>query len=167
MPAARCETAFAGGQKRDEARKAEIAWIYPAPETLWIFDRLAEAVAVANARHFGFDLDGLNEGLQFTEYTPGDHYRAFHQDRGASRGKNLACRKLSFMLELSHPDAFQGGNFEILNGKKPERPNDTLVRSAQMGRVIIFPSFLLHRVTPIKSGRRETIVGWVSGPTFR
>ena len=35
------------------------------------------------------------------------------------------------------------------------------------GAVIAFPSFFLHRVTPIISGTRKALVVWATGPEFR
>jgi PKHD-type hydroxylase len=35
------------------------------------------------------------------------------------------------------------------------------------GTLVAFPSYLLHRVTPITSGTRKSLVAWVSGPVFR
>jgi PKHD-type hydroxylase len=35
------------------------------------------------------------------------------------------------------------------------------------GTLILFPSFLIHRVTPVNSGVRESMVSWISGPNFR
>jgi PKHD-type hydroxylase len=35
------------------------------------------------------------------------------------------------------------------------------------GTVIVFPSFMMHRVTEITEGQRNSIVGWISGPPYR
>ena len=37
----------------------------------------------------------------------------------------------------------------------------------QMGDAIIFPSTTRHRVRPLKSGKRISLVGWYGGPAFR
>ena len=36
-----------------------------------------------------------------------------------------------------------------------------------MGTAIIFSSTTRHRVRPIKSGKRISLVGWYGGPPFR
>jgi PKHD-type hydroxylase len=35
------------------------------------------------------------------------------------------------------------------------------------GTVIAFPSYVLHRVTPIIAGTRKSLVVWITGPKFR
>ena len=50
---------------------------------------------------------------------------------------------------------------QILAGTSP----DSI--SKIRGLVCGFPSFRLHRVTPVTSGIRKTIVIWVSGPAFK
>jgi PKHD-type hydroxylase len=36
-----------------------------------------------------------------------------------------------------------------------------------VGNVIVFPSFLLHGVEPVTSGKRRSLVAWMVGPWFR
>ena len=36
-----------------------------------------------------------------------------------------------------------------------------------LGTLCFFPSFLLHRVTPLTSGVRKSLVTWISGANFR
>jgi PKHD-type hydroxylase len=35
------------------------------------------------------------------------------------------------------------------------------------GRILFFPSFILHKVHPVTKGVRKSIVAWVEGPKFR
>ena len=72
-------------------------------------------------------------------------------------------RKLSLVLCLSRKEDYEGGELQlILDGR---REMDTL--KLDMGDCVIFPSTTLHRVRPLKSGERTTIVGWYGGPDFR
>ena len=34
------------------------------------------------------------------------------------------------------------------------------------GTIIVFPSMLLHKVTPVTKGIRHSLVQWFSGPDF-
>jgi PKHD-type hydroxylase len=65
-------------------------------------------------------------------------------------------RKLSFSLLLN--DNFQGGNFITLT-------DSTVVCPA--GKLLIFPSFMPHKVSVVESGSRYAIFGWVYGPNFK
>jgi len=35
------------------------------------------------------------------------------------------------------------------------------------GRVLAFPSFMIHGVAPVTKGKRESVVVWVEGPKFK
>jgi PKHD-type hydroxylase len=70
-------------------------------------------------------------------------------------------RKLSISLMLSDPSEYTGGDFEIMTGKSP-----TQVLQPK-GRAIAFPSYMMHRVTPIITGVRRSLVVWVLGPKFK
>jgi PKHD-type hydroxylase len=70
-------------------------------------------------------------------------------------------RKLSLTLLLD--DEFEGGEFQI-NGSNAHEP---IVVPLHKGRAVLFPSFMIHRVTPITKGKRRSIVVWVVGPKFQ
>lgn len=64
-------------------------------------------------------------------------------------------------IQLSDTDAYEGGDLQfMINNKIENTPREK-------GTIIIFPSFIMHRVTPITKGTRHSIVGWVSGPPYR
>ena len=64
-------------------------------------------------------------------------------------------------IQLSDADAYEGGDLQfMINNKIVNAPREK-------GTIIIFPSFVMHRVTPITKGTRQSIVGWVSGPPYR
>ena len=68
---------------------------------------------------------------------------------------------------LNDPDEYEGGEFDI-ETKSPleEIRYDTLKLSK--GSIVIFPSNKVwHRVRPVTSGERKSLVGWFSGPAFR
>jgi PKHD-type hydroxylase len=73
-------------------------------------------------------------------------------------------RKMTVILLLGEPGVdFEGGEFQ-LNHFSEQYPWNTNLKK---GHVIIFPSFLLHRVAPVISGVRESIAVWPVGPKFR
>jgi PKHD-type hydroxylase len=144
-------------ERADNYRNSEIAWLYPSTEYEWIFSRVSDVIYNLNNRFFGFDIQGLHEGIQFTKYNaPGGKY-----------GKHIDCeigtevRKLSFTLQLSDPNHYEGGDLSLIPGDIP------INMSREQGHVAIFPSYVLHEVTPVTKGTRYSLVSWVTGKPFR
>jgi PKHD-type hydroxylase len=147
-------------QNRRSFRDCRIRWIPCDGGTVQLFQAISEMVTVANNQHWQVDITGFVERLQFTEYDrPGTNYH-WHSDTG---GGFASLRKLSFSLQLSPPDSYEGGDLEFT------QPVDDTTRKKfrEQGTAIIFPSDLTHRVTPITKGARISLVGWVSGPPYR
>ena len=117
-------------------------------------------VTAANNQVWQVDITGFVERLQFTEYDrPGTNYH-WHSDTG---GGMASLRKLSFSLQLTAPEAYDGGDLEFT-----EPINDEMrAMCRQQGTAVIFPSYVTHRVTPITRGARISLVGWISGPPYR
>lgn len=145
-------------------RVCRAIWIDDAPDTAWVFARLARLVADVNRDVFGFDLEDFREGLQILRYDApvrghaAGQYDA-HVDIGASG--HSATRKLSVSIQLSAADAYDGGDLGIdLDGASWTAPRDA-------GTAILFPSFVRHGVSPVASGVRYALVAWVHGPAFR
>ena len=146
-----------GGGDSTAIRDSYVSWLFPNEVTGWIFERLAGMVTIMNQQFFGFDLDGFFQGLQFTKYTePGQHY-TWHVDRGRGHG----VRKLSLSLQLSDPETYEGGDLELRFGEEPQKAG------RERGMITLFPSWALHRVTPVTKGTRYSLVAWVSGPPFK
>jgi PKHD-type hydroxylase len=147
-----------GGEIVPATRRSSVAWIPMDHETAWILDRLSLLARRLNGRHWNFDLWGFVEQPQYTIYEGGDdgHY-GWHVDRSA---ESPAPRKLSISVQLSDPDDYDGGDFEVLDGQ-------TKIAPRTRGTLIAFPSFTLHRVTPVTRGIRRSLVLWICGPRFR
>ena len=143
----------------DHLRVTRVAWMLKNPEIQWLHTRLEEMVLRINAQFFRFDLFGLNEPFQYTVYdaSEGSYYK-WHVDNGE---KNYEPRKISLSLQLSGPSDYQGGDLELEWGDGPIKAEKAL------GTLIAFPSYVLHRVTPVTSGTRKSLVIWVAGPEFR
>ena len=104
-----------------------------------------------------YDINGA-ESTQLTSYN-GDEEG--HYDWHIDVGKGVPNRKLSYTIQLSKPEDYEGGDLEFLGTET----NTEAFR--QQGACIIFPSFLAHKVTKVKSGTRYAVVGWVHGPTYK
>lgn len=131
------------------------SWINQDDDTAWIYERIKEVAMMAN-NHFRFDISHFGEPIQFTKYKEGGLYK-WHEDIG---GGKSSIRKLSVVINLSDPRSYTGGELQIFSSRN-EKINNSL------GGAIVFPSFKEHRVTPVKSGTRYSLVSWVSGPRFR
>jgi len=112
---------------------------------------------LANRDAFAVDIDYMPP-LQFGEYSQEGFYD-WHYDVNWE-GNAPYDRKLSFVLQLSNPDEYDGGVFEF---KEIEQPT----RFREQGSVLIFPSYLTHRVTPVTRGVRNSLVGWMEGPRWK
>jgi PKHD-type hydroxylase len=139
-----------------DIRKSQVVFLKPTSNMTWVYTRITDAINSLNDQYFKFDLWGIAEGLQFTEYkAPDGNYEA-HTDRVYGS----IVRKLSFVIQLSDPSTYEGGNFEIIDGKDPE------ILPRKRGAIFAFPSYTLHRVTPVTKNVRYSLVGWVTGKQF-
>jgi len=140
-----------------DARKSNISWLFPSDNMEWVYRKVTDIVLNLNSRFFCFDIFGINEGFQFTNYkAPSDKYGK-HVDRNI----NIPVRKLSVSIQLSNPEEYEGGELYLYDGDK-----GTLMDKKQ-GTLIMFPSYTLHEVTPVTKGERNSLVTWVTGKQFK
>ena len=142
-------------------RSTALAWLGTKPELLPIWEKLAKAVAEVNSRYFHFDLSGFYEPIQLGVYYADEngHYN-WHTD--AVPQDRETPRKLSIAMLLSDPSEFEGGEFQV------KTHNDEVqTLECKKGRAWFFPSYTLHRVTPVTKGVRRSLVIWVGGPPFK
>jgi len=155
-------SAVIGGQKQDDdisaIRKSKTSWIKLNEETAWLYDSLAYIVRRLNGQFYDFDLYGFVEDLQYTVYDgAGDHY-TWHLDKGVL---GMSPRKLSIVLQLSDPSEYEGGDLEFYVSAMPTKA------MKKKGLLYAFPSWMLHRVTPVTAGIRRSLVVWAAGPKFK
>lgn len=97
------------------------------------------------------------EPLQLLKYDVGDHY-TWHTDWSPVNNKK---RKLSMTIQLSEPSDYEGGDMEIMDGPEVRKV------SKEIGSATVFPSWAVHRVTPVTSGVRWALVAWALGKPFK
>ncbi len=124
----------------------------------WPHTRILDLMKQANEVRFKFDVSGFMnyDAPMIMEYGKGCHY-----DWHIDVGKGVPNRKLSYTIQLSKPEDYEGGDLEFLGTQIKQE------EFRQQGTCIIFPSFLAHKVSKVKSGTRYAIVGWVHGPTYK
>ena len=116
----------------------------------------------ANRQSFGFDVNYLSN-IQYTIYEPpGDHYD-WHIDTFIDT-PNAYQRKLSMTVQLSDGSEYEGGDFEMRDGTRSGLNQSEL---KQKGTVLVFPSFISHRVKPVTKCIRRTLVAWFEGKAFK
>ena len=113
----------------------------------------------ANNDYFHYELDHFDSGIQATKYQVGQEYQ-WHTDTGQGDKNGKLPRKLSMSFVLG--EDFEGGELEIFY------PSDQkiLTHNLKPGTVCIFPAWVSHRVKPVTSGTRYSLVAWMNGPDF-
>ena len=150
-------------------RVSDIKWL----DKQWVYDLIFSCMKTANKNAgWNFDIKSA-ETPQLTKYKKGGFYN-WHSDGGAdhlsvydsSEGEFLSgyARKLSMSISLN--ENFSGGRFQFANMYSGKRKILT-PELKETGSVIVFPSFMNHRVTPITKGTRYSLVAWFLGPPFK
>ncbi len=142
-----------GAELDVETRQVRQTHVPRSPETAWLYERVAGVIDDRNRESFGFDLRDFSEDFAIVDYRSGDFYE-WHLDVG----RGASSRKLSVSVMLSSPEDYDGGALVF--------PSIEFARVAR-GSALVFPSFLLHGVQPVKRGRRCALLAWVGGPRFR
>jgi PKHD-type hydroxylase len=143
-------------EQTEEIRKTDVLWIEGNKQTEKLYQSIAQMVKVVNDNHFCWSLSYI-ETLQYSEYNVGGHYD-FHFDAPLN-SMDKDNRKLSFSILLNSLDEYQGGELEI-----PGRGYGKF--KIEKNSALFFPSSIAHRVCPVTSGIRKSLVGWVRGPNF-
>ena len=146
---------FSSRDAKSEIRSCTVRWLCEQ----WIEDLVWKYVARANEEGLNLAIENDCE-LQFVEYQAvcGDHYH-WHHDVDWN-GQSPSDRKISATIQLSDPSEYQGGEFEF-------EAIQTTADFKSKGTVLVFPSYLRHRITAVTSGKRYALVAWFSGPRWR
>lgn len=142
--------------KESDYRISDISWIPQNENFAWVYERISDLAIAANAQMWNFDIWGYQDDLQYTVYNGGGGHYDWHADLGPG----MSNRKLSCVIQLSNPTDYEGGDLELNNGHIVQIPKER-------GLVCFFASFTLHRVTPVTSGKRISLVSWLSGPNLK
>ena len=140
-------------------RKTKVKHLLLNSNNLWIAQKVIPFIEEANNLRYKFKITRIKE-LQLLEYTEGCFFD-WHVDlKGNTEG---TTRKLSFIVFLSDKNNYEGGSLIWDLRNDPNIP----ITSMPLGSMIIFPSFIPHKITPVTKGVRHTLVGWIHGPLFQ
>jgi len=134
-----------GDKVNHSIRNSRIAWIHPEKDTWWLFDR---AIMVFKS---GLPFSTL-QSMQYTVYYDKGHYD-FHKDVGTG-DEIMKARVNTGVLQLSSPSDYKGGVLQIKHG------GEVIDVMKMKGMVTTFPVNIEHRVTPVTSGVRKTLIMW-------
>jgi PKHD-type hydroxylase len=153
-------------------RNSHIVWM----NDKWIYKEIIPYVMEANKKaNWNFNLD-WSENCQFTKYSSGQYY-GWHSDawvvpynKPDFLNQHGKIRKLSVTCSLSDPSEYEGGELEF-NFNDPEKNKKQNIRKCTeilpRGSIVVFPSFVWHRVCPVKKGTRYSLVIWNLGYPYK
>lgn len=141
-------------------RRADLVWLDDIPDAAWVMDRIIALVSRANRETYDFDLREFAESPQVARYgAEREGHFDWHSDIGD--GPLARKRKLTMVVQLSSPSEYDGGTLQVMpSANMIDAPRD-------QGSATLFPSYLLHRVTPVTDGARHSLTIWAHGPAFR
>jgi PKHD-type hydroxylase len=137
-------------------RESQVAWLY-SNDIEFAFRRVTDGILNLNSQFFNFDLFGMAEGFQFTRYDAPSGFYGMHIDKVL----NGTVRKLSLTIQLSLPEDYEGGELALQFDKEAD------LMPKELGKMIVFPSYVLHEVRPVTKGTRYSLVAWITGKPFK
>ena len=155
-------------------RNSNIVWM----NDRWIYKEIQPYVTLANKlAGWNFEWD-FSESCQFTKYKKGQYYdwhwdnhnEPFSYPDDPKDPRNGKIRKLSVTVTLSDPKDYKGGELEFdMRNMDPDKKRNThiLKEIRSKGSLVVFPSDVWHRVKPVKSGVRYSLVIWNLGWPFK
>lgn len=142
-------------EEADKKRKSNISFLDAGYESL--YEKIIVAIKHVNSINYNKFLYGI-EPLQYTEYDSGyEGFYGIHVDVTPDTQFGFR-RSLSFSIQLSEPDSYSGGELKIYYKDK------VAIANKKLGDITFFDSSYPHEVTPVTSGVRKSLVGWVLGP---
>ena len=154
-----------------KTRNSNVVWM----NDTWIYKEIHPYINAAN-RDSGWNFDwDFSEECQFTKYKKDQYYdwhcdswdKPYDKPDTPSHGK---IRKLSVTVSLSDPKDYKGGEleFDFRNNEPNKKPNiRKCTEILPKGSLVVFPSFVWHRICPVKSGERNSLVIWNLGYPFK
>jgi PKHD-type hydroxylase len=157
-------------KKLHKKRKSDVVWL----DERWIYKEIQPYVDLANAEaKWNFDWD-WSEPIQFTKYKLNEYYDwhcdsfAIPNDDKSNKNTFGKIRKLSVTCQLDDNTKYEGGELEF-QPRNEENPTKVLQCKEILprGSVVVFPSYVWHRVKPVKKGTRYSLVLWNLGYPFK
>jgi hypothetical protein len=137
-------------QKAKEFKRcSKVGWT----DNKTICTSFAQKMKKINDEMFGFKTEHFSEFIEYREF---DETYQNTSDWFMDVQGSYDERKLSAIMFLSEPSEYDGGEFNIITSK-----GTVVVGEKRKGGFIVFPSYLMYRVGPIKKGTLKILIGWV------
>jgi PKHD-type hydroxylase len=158
-------------KKLHKTRNSDVIWL----DDFWIYKEIYPFVQNANKNaNWNFDIHKC-EKAQFTIYEENQHYD-WHWDcwkhpyNIPNSPENGLIRKISVTVSLSDLSEYEGGDFlfDFRDGSPIKKKRIFSYRDLlTKGSILVFPSFLWHKVKPVIKGKRYSLVVWYLGKPFK
>jgi PKHD-type hydroxylase len=152
-------------------RNSNVTWL----SDWWIYKEIMPYVYTAN-KNAGWNFEiSTPEEIQFTKYKLNQHYD-WHQDAWPNpyenhnnSNLNNKIRKLSVTCQLTDGNDYEGGNlfFDTRNKDKKVKSLIECKDARNRGTIIVFPSFVWHKVKAVTKGIRYSLVVWTCGEMYK
>ena len=132
------------------------------PASSWVGGLIWHYINRSNRENFMYNLSHLDgDSIKYKTYNEGEG-QTWHVDAKPQGGDEEDVRKISFTVQLSDVNDYDGGNMQFLDesGKMYNVPR-------QRGCVILFDSAARHRVQKVTRGTRKSLVGWAVGKSWK
>ena len=163
LPSKQAELGVDGNIFNDQYRRSKIRFLQKTDSNFsFLFDEMWKLAIQANDQWFNFNISKLDY-IQLAEYNSidkGEYKR--HHDVFWMNGDPKYHRKLTAIVQLSDPETYTGGDFELI--ALNSYPDKHEIRSR--GTVFFFPSFLEHQANQVLSGTRYSLACWFDGPKW-
>jgi PKHD-type hydroxylase len=155
-------------------RNSDIVWL----DDNWIYKEIHPYIHIANEKA-GWNFQwNYSESCQFTKYKINQYYNwhcdSWNEPYSDINDKNTykKIRKLSVTCQLSDGSEYKGGELEFdTKDYEPDKRKEkqSVIRAKEIlpkGSIIVFPSFVWHRVKPVTEGTRYSLVMWNLGNPY-
>lgn len=166
IPAKDAVLGVSGDNKNNDWRRSQVRFIEKTnTQFQFLFDELWKMAIQSNDEWFKFHITRISF-LQLAEYSEsyqGEYKK--HHDVFWMNNDPMYHRKLTCVLQLTNPNDYDGGDFELYDLTGGQYPNKEELR--QQGTAIFVPSFTPHAALPVTRGTRYSIAAWFEGPKWR
>lgn len=152
------EGKLGAGAANASVRRSQVVFLGLEDRYRWLYERIWAAAQECNRMFFGVDISAVEGNIQLARYDSSDQgFYDWHTDFAGYR----PLRKISISIQLARAEDYEGGDLELWFSNRPQRAE------RERGALIAFPSFVLHRVTPVTRGTRWSLVAWILGNRWR
>ncbi len=125
-----------------------------------IIQKIIGEICYLGSKYYGVNITDI-EPVQYAEYEK-EMFYGWHTDSPTQPSDGFT-RDLSVSLILNSKEEYTGGSLQMITSNCVSTDNVITpkdVEVQEIGTLIIFPSSMLHQVTPVLSGVRKSLVLW-------